>query len=407
QRVVRGFLGRRKASNKSQIIQNERKDLQEEMDFNAGLLSQLEREYIELPDKRVKQAHKLRKDINKLREELEQNELDYAPYTASYRYRSPLYNLTPEETKDYLEFKRSTRKPKPTIKPPPKPPKPQKIEEEELSTDLVPLGEKVPREYSVFFYKLPREPTKAESRYVDNIMNNYESRLAEKYRDDFLREVKITKDMDNDLKYELWSTWLNKKGIDPIEVRGNVLKQVIEGKKYITASGIKKARKIKGRGLSYTPHKKYSEFGKYVIHLPSLKKNIINLKYPSLASIPQIKQQLVNKDLRDFIEDALENGDINKVLYEKLKTEDKKLFNKLCKMAGIDDSLKLDRGYDSEDDEEVKRFELVKGELIAGNDAPEIIHEMKSLLLKFMSEGKIPKNQAHDLLVHITYLEKK
>ena len=54
--------------------------------------------------------------------------------------------------------------------------------------------------------------------------------------------------------------------------------------------------------------------------------------------------------------------------------------------------------------EEFHRFEILRGEVLAGNDAPQILSELKKLLLKFIAEGSIPKQQGHSLLYEISCL---
>jgi hypothetical protein len=58
----------------------------------------------------------------------------------------------------------------------------------------------------------------------------------------------------------------------------------------------------------------------------------------------------------------------------------------------------------SEEEQENDRFEILKGELSAGNDNAELVKEFKSLLFKFIQEGKIPRRQGHEILMDLTSL---
>jgi hypothetical protein len=55
----------------------------------------------------------------------------------------------------------------------------------------------------------------------------------------------------------------------------------------------------------------------------------------------------------------------------------------------------------SEEDKEMDRFEILKGEIEAGNDNKTLIKEFKLMLVRFMNAGRIPRRQAQDILVDI------
>ncbi len=47
-------------------------------------------------------------------------------------------------------------------------------------------------------------------------------------------------------------------------------------------------------------------------------------------------------------------------------------------------------------------FELLKGEYMAGNNNPKVISELRRLVVKMMSDGRIKKNQGLDLLMELS-----
>jgi hypothetical protein len=162
-------------------------------------------------------------------------------------------------------------------------------------------------------------------------------------------------------------------------------------------------RKFVGRGIEPQVQQKYKQFGKYLIHIPSLEKQVLNLKFPSFANIPTIPQRLISKDLANLITDLLDNSKLNQTLFTKLDKQDQHLFTLLCHRASIDKVLGL-VNEQTDDDEEMKRFELVRGEIMAGNNNPDLLKEMKLLTMKFVSNGRITKSVGHDLLYEISAL---
>ena len=46
-------------------------------------------------------------------------------------------------------------------------------------------------------------------------------------------------------------------------------------------------------------------------------------------------------------------------------------------------------------------FNILKGEISAGNNNKELVKEFKLMLLKFVHEGRVPKRIAHEILIEL------
>jgi hypothetical protein len=163
-------------------------------------------------------------------------------------------------------------------------------------------------------------------------------------------------------------------------------------------------RRIVGRGVEPTPKAKYAKFGKFIIHLPSLEKGILNLKYTSYSNIANIPQQSIGSDMIDFLYDMLDSGSMNKSLFHKLPKPDQRLFLKISDLANIETGMGYKKTFHEEEREELDRFNLVKGIVLAGNNAPEVIKELKGFILKFLHDGRIAKSEGLQLLQEISVL---
>jgi hypothetical protein len=158
-----------------------------------------------------------------------------------------------------------------------------------------------------------------------------------------------------------------------------------------------------GRGLAVKETPSYREYGKYAIHIPQLEQqDILNVKYKSLGQIPKFKPIPVSDIFRDFVLDLVENGKPNARVYTQIAPEERKFFEEMSIGAGVWNSLGLKRTTTSTDEEENKRFELLKGEYIAGNNNPKVISELRKLVVKMMSDGRIRKNQGVELLMELS-----
>jgi hypothetical protein len=168
--------------------------------------------------------------------------------------------------------------------------------------------------------------------------------------------------------------------------------------------GVRPNIKMKvGRGLAVKETPSYREYGKYAIHIPQLEQqDILNVKYKSLGQIPKFKPIPVSDIFRDFIIDLVENGKPNARVYTQISPEERKFFEEMSIGAGVWNGLGLKRTTTSTDEEENKRFELLKGEYIAGNNNPKVISELRKLVVKMMSDGRIRKNQGVELLMELS-----
>jgi hypothetical protein len=226
-----------------------------------------------------------------------------------------------------------------------------------------------------------------------------------------LNQSKLTlSNVDESNVNKLVSAWLSLKGrfgnkqIPKLDEAPELLQEV----KTLVGQGLR--RKISpniklkvGRGLAVKETPSYREYGKYAIHIPQLEQqDILNVKYKSLGQIPKFKPIPVSDIFRDFVLDLIENGKPNARVYTQICPNERKFFEEMSIGAGIWNSLGLKRTTTSTDEEENKRFELLKGEYVAGNNSPKVISELRKLVVKMMSDGRIRKNQGVELLMELS-----
>lgn len=155
---------------------------------------------------------------------------------------------------------------------------------------------------------------------------------------------------------------------------------------------------IKGKGLvGIQPIKepKFIDFGKYLIHVPSLRMNKLNLKYRSKGYINKSKE--ISDSLRDLIFYVIENGKIEVDLYNKLDDNEKNYFNEVSHKAQIEKGLGIK--YDENEKRgKIRRFEILRGEILSGNNNPDIFKELKQLLIEFVDNSTISHRVGFELI---------
>lgn len=159
----------------------------------------------------------------------------------------------------------------------------------------------------------------------------------------------------------------------------------------------------KGVKLEKEDNPTYRQFGKYVLHIPYLlNNNIANFKYPSLGSIPSIKPLTVSDDYKDLLLETLQTGKLNKKELERLPQSEIKHFEKVAVGAGLVEQLGMKVGSTEEDKADAKRFEVLRGEYLAGNNNEKMIKELRLLISKFINNGRIHKNEGLNLLLELS-----
>ena len=144
----------------------------------------------------------------------------------------------------------------------------------------------------------------------------------------------------------------------------------------------------------------YQEFGKFVIHVPQLRKNILNFKYASGSRPQYLPIVNVDDDTKELLITTLETGRMSENQFNKLPQPAKDFLIKAIKGAGLQNQLfkGKDKLYATEEKEDRDRFNILKGEFDAGNDNPNLIKELRGLVIKFIDTRIIPKKQGLEFL---------
>jgi hypothetical protein len=162
-------------------------------------------------------------------------------------------------------------------------------------------------------------------------------------------------------------------------------------------------RKIKiGKGIAVEEQPRYKTFGKYIIHMPFLENdNVLNVKFQSMGSIPSIKPVTIDDNFKEFILDIMNNGCVNQQHYNSLTEAEKTYFHKIVKGAGLSNTLKFKQDDKIDDKKDVKRLDILVGQIVAGNDNDKVFKEAKELIRKCVGNGSITRHRGMDLLFQI------
>jgi hypothetical protein len=74
---------------------------------------------------------------------------------------------------------------------------------------------------------------------------------------------------------------------------------------------------------------------------------------------------------------------------------------KIARGAKVVDILKIKPSEDDQEVKDMKRLELLFGEINAGNDNDKMLKECKTLIKKYVANGRINKNKGLEMLLEL------
>lgn len=135
-----------------------------------------------------------------------------------------------------------------------------------------------------------------------------------------------------------------------------------------------------------------------MINIDALEKdNKLVLKYVKTRNTHnKIKQQHVSNNMRDLLIELSKTSNFNKLLYEKLRADEKLFFIDFCNATHIDVGLNINTV-----DQKQKVYDVLLGEYRSGNTNPQIVKQLKSLIVKGIQNNEIPMDQGLQILTEI------
>ena len=159
-----------------------------------------------------------------------------------------------------------------------------------------------------------------------------------------------------------------------------------------------------GKGIAAVEQPSYKEFGKFCINIPHLEnQDILNVKYKNcLGAVPSFKPTAISDIFRDFIIDLLDTGKPNTRVYNQISDEERKHFQKLATAAGIFKGMGLPITTTDDEEKDIKRFEILRGQITAGNNNPKLLDETRKLVVRLMNADRLKKKAGLEILLELS-----
>lgn len=155
-------------------------------------------------------------------------------------------------------------------------------------------------------------------------------------------------------------------------------------------------------GIKASPD--FVPFGSYLINRRKIGDGIISLKTGKGSHIQGYPNKRVSNKLSTIVRSIIGGGVPTYEDLSQLDPEEKNYLHQIAKKSNILDKLSIPSPNKDETEKEIHQFEVMKGEIISGNDNKDLIKKFKLLLLKLKMKGMIPKSQAEEILTDLSSL---
>lgn len=169
------------------------------------------------------------------------------------------------------------------------------------------------------------------------------------------------------------------------------------------SDNIKKEDIDYSKGISYVSPR-FVPIGKYIINKGQLDKNIISMKTKSGGCICGFKSQRTTAKMGEVLRKIIGGGIPSFDEIQNLDDNEKTYLHKVASASGIIDKLSIPAPDKSAEDKEIDNFELMKGQILSGNDNKDYIKKFKLLVMKLSKNDLLPMRQAKEVLYELAML---
>jgi len=174
------------------------------------------------------------------------------------------------------------------------------------------------------------------------------------------------------------------------EVSGFGLRRKLEKKE-------KRGRVMYGTGLR--------SFGHYNLDMHELdKNNRVTLRYKNNRKVHTIPSNLVGGNLISCLKSVVEGKNPSYKDVSSLTDAEKDYLNEIGNKAEIEELSQIKSGTKDEEDRDFHQFQILTGEISAGNDSKQLVSDYKKLMLKLMSKGRIDRNSGKSILMDLAVI---
>ena len=160
-----------------------------------------------------------------------------------------------------------------------------------------------------------------------------------------------------------------------------------------------RGKRMIGKGVAQT--QRFVPFGRYVINQHRLNSDIVAVKRPCGSCLKTFPSCRVGGRLGKVIRKIVGGSIPQFEDFQDLDDDERSYLHKLAKSANILDRLSIPAPNKDAQQKMIDQFEVLKGEIMAGNDNKDLVKKFKIMILKLSNSQMLPKAQVRELLVDL------
>ena len=143
---------------------------------------------------------------------------------------------------------------------------------------------------------------------------------------------------------------------------------------------------------------RWREFGRLIINQLQLRDNWLNVKYKSNGSCRILKTK-ISDEFKALVFKIFDNGSIDYTIGKLLSDKERALFGNLLGCAGLNLQLEYDDKKMEEDINELrKRYNIIKGEILANNNNPKLLTDAIGIIHKLIKVGDVSESDGKEII---------
>lgn len=139
-------------------------------------------------------------------------------------------------------------------------------------------------------------------------------------------------------------------------------------------------------------------FGINEIHQKQLDKGLVKIRRSTKSNYMDMPTRRVSTNLQGILKTIVGGGVPNYNDLGKLDEEEKIYLNKLISRSELTDRISVPAPSKDQQEKDIHNFEVMRGQIMSGNDSQEMVKQFKVLIRKLMRQGLLPKADVEDLL---------
>ena len=163
--------------------------------------------------------------------------------------------------------------------------------------------------------------------------------------------------------------------------------------------------RIRGKGVIIQPKPPvFIGFGINEINQKLLDKNILSIRRDTRSKIKNMNNRHISEGMKRVIKSIIGGSVPAYNDLSSLPEDEKDYLNKVITSSNLQEKLSVPAPSKDQIDKDFHQFEVMKGEILSGNDNREMIKRFKLLCLKLKRQGYLPRQEVEELMEELAHL---